>query len=69
METTEKRKVYTLEGAMKELGVSRSTFETSIKHKLTEIPKIEKRRYYLYDEIQRIKQERANKAAMYEIIA
>lgn len=69
MEKELKQKVYTTEGAIKELGVSRVTFENTIKHKLTEIPKIGRRRYFLYEEIQQIKKERTERDARYEIIA
>ena len=69
MENTEKQKVYTTEGAAKELKVSRSFFEYSIKSKLTELPKIGRRRIYLYDEIQQIKKEREGKNKNFEIIA
>ena len=69
METTEKQKVYTTEGAAKELKVSRSFFEYSIKLRLTKLPKIGRRRIYLYDEIQQIKKEREEKSKDFEIIA
>ncbi|WP_407478299.1 hypothetical protein [Elizabethkingia meningoseptica] len=69
MEAEKKQKVYTIDGAMKELGVSRSTFENAIKRKLTELPKIGRRRYFLYEEIQKVKKERADHDARYEIIA
>ncbi|MDE5530480.1 helix-turn-helix domain-containing protein [Elizabethkingia meningoseptica] len=69
MEAEKKQKVYTIDGAAKELGVSRTTFENVIKHKLTELPKIGRRRYFLYEEIQKVKKERADRDARYEIIA
>lgn len=69
METTEKQKVYTKEGAAKELGISKSLFEYSIKPKLTELPKIGRRRFFLYEEIQKVKKEREEKNIKYEIIA
>ncbi len=69
MENEKKQKVYTANGAMKELNVSRSTFEMAIKPKLTELPKMGKIRYFLYEEIQGIKKERAERNSQYEIIA
>ena len=69
MENQEKQKVYTTEGAFKELGISRATFESAIKHKLTALPKLGRKRYYLYDEIQIVKKERAERDSKYEIIA
>lgn len=68
MENQEKQKVYTSEGAAKELGISRHYFESAIKHKLTELPKIGRRRYFLYEEIQQVKKERSERNK-YEIIA
>lgn len=69
MENQEKQKVYTTDGAIKELGISRCTFESAIKHKLTEIPKIGRKRYFLYEEIQQVKKERSDRDKRYEIIA
>lgn len=68
MENLEKQKVYTTEGAAKELGVSISYFNSALKHKLKEMPKIGRRRYYLYEEIQKVKKERSEQNK-YEIIA
>jgi hypothetical protein len=69
MENKEKQKVYTTDGAIAELGISKATFENAIKHKLTELPKLGRKRYYLYEEIQKVKRERAERDTRYEIIA
>lgn len=47
-------KVVTTRGACEILKVSRTMFETKIKHRLTKLEKVGVRNFYLYDEVVRL---------------
>lgn len=52
-----KPKVLTTKGACEYLGVSRWYFETRLKEKLTRLPKIGTRNFFLYEEVVNLKKE------------
>lgn len=52
-----KLKVLTTKGVCDELNISRTTFEVSIKQRLTKLEKVGRRNFFLYDEVMNLKKE------------